>query len=163
MGRSWRVLRERRARLNTQKMIVVVVEGCDVNVEPWLHQAAVSGFIADQVFRGKPSVANNAVKSERVRRCECSELEIFFHAGGSAHGASNGGPDSLSLIRRPQDSYPRLDLKATITVVKKFRADRQCKPIANNPDFVLEKTAVELVREVTRCECDGGIIVVNVA
>src|SRR5216683_2202165 len=106
-------------------MIVVVVEGCDVHVKPWLQQAAVSGFVADQVFRGKSSVANNAVKGERVGRRHCSELEIFFHAGGCADSASNGGPDSLPLVRRPQDSCARLDFKATVTIMQKLRADRQ--------------------------------------
>src|SRR5258708_2445289 len=144
-------------------MIVVVVEGCDIHVKLWFHQAPVSGFVADQVFRGKPSVANNAIKGERVRRRHCSELEIFFHAGGCAHGTSNGGPDSLPLIGRPQDSCARLDLKATVTVVEKLRANRQRKPIANERYFVLEEAAVELVREVPRREYDGGINVGSIA
>src|SRR5260370_16459610 len=130
-------------------MIVVVVEGCDVHVELWLHQAAVSGFVADQVFRRKPSVANNAVKGERVRRRHCSELEIFFHAGGCAHGASNGGPDSVPLVRRPQDSYARLNLKTTVTVVQKLRPDRHRKGIANNRAFVLNEPSVTLVPQMT--------------
>src|SRR5882762_8053545 len=143
-------------------MIVVVVEGCDVHVELWFHQGPVSGFVADQVFRRKPSVADNAVKGEWVRRRHSSELEVFFHSGGCAYCASNGGPDSLPLIRRPQDSCARLDLKATVTVVQKLRADRQRKLIANNRDFVLDETAVELVREMTWREYDCGIIVGSV-
>src|SRR5437879_3431719 len=105
-------------------MIVVVEERCDVHVERWLQQAAVSGFVADQVFRGKPSVANDTVEGKWVRRCHGGKLEIFFHAGGCADGASHSGPDGLPLIGRPQDSCPRLDFKATVSVVQKLRSDR---------------------------------------
>src|SRR6202035_6191213 len=144
-------------------MIIVVVEGCDVDVEFWLYEGPVAGFVADQIIRRKPSVANDAVKGERVRGRHCSELEIFLHTGGCTYCARNGGPDSLPLIRRPQDACPRFPFKATVTVVQKLRADRQRKPIANNRDFVLDETAVELVGEVTRREYDGGIIIASIA
>src|SRR4029077_6540572 len=93
--RGWGAFRERRTRLDTQEIVIVVVEEGKVHVELGPYQASVSGFVANQAFRGKLSVADDPQKSRWIRRQQCGDLEVFFNSGRSAHGASDGSPHGL--------------------------------------------------------------------
>src|SRR6266851_2391123 len=104
-------------------MVIVVVERCDVQVKLGSYKASVPGFVTEQVFRGELSVANDAKEGQRIGHEQRSELEVFFDAGGRAHGASNGAPDGLPWTRCPQEPGGRLDLEAAIAVMQKLRAE----------------------------------------
>ena len=60
---SRRRFEEWRTGLNAEEIGVVVIESGDVHVELRFYQAPIPDFVANQVFRRKLSVPNDAIKS----------------------------------------------------------------------------------------------------
>src|SRR5438874_13381797 len=107
---SWRRrgLGEWRTGLNAEQIGVVVVKGCYIQVELRLYQAAIPDLVADQVFRGKFPVPDDAVESQRIRHKQSGDLEVFLDPRRGANGLGDGTPDGLPRVRCPQDTYARL-------------------------------------------------------
>ncbi len=104
-------------------MRVVVVEGCDVEVQVRPDQAPISGFVADQVFRRELPVANDAEECQRIGTKECSKLEVFVNPGRCAHSAGNGGPYGLLGPHFPEKPCTGFNLETAVVIVQEFGPD----------------------------------------
>src|SRR5205814_9725253 len=73
--RPERSFEKRHPRLEREQVIVIVVEGGDVDREARMQQVAVSGFVAQQRFGSKRSIARGAEKRREIGVPQSGELE----------------------------------------------------------------------------------------
>src|SRR5712692_2968216 len=117
MRRGRRCFRKRCTGLDTEEVIVVVAKHGRIQVEVGAYQGSVPCFVANQVFRGELSVADDPEKGQGCRCQQCGELKVFLDTGGCAHGTSDRGPYGLPLARCPKEPRGWLDLEAAIVVM----------------------------------------------
>src|SRR5882724_8615546 len=112
-----------RTGLNAEQIGVVVVKACYIQVELRFYQAAISNLIADQVFRSKFPVPDDAVESQRIGHKQSGDLEVFLDPRWGADGSGDRPPEGLSRVRCPQDTCARLGLETRIIIVQELRSD----------------------------------------
>src|SRR5882724_10749682 len=113
---SWRRrgFGEWRTGLNAEEIGVVVVKGCNVQVELRLYQAAIPDLVPDQVFRSKFSVPDDAVESQRIGHKQSGDLEVFLDPRRGTNSSGDGAPEGLPWVRCPQDTCARLGLETRV-------------------------------------------------
>src|SRR2546430_10220298 len=109
--------------LNAEKIGVVVVKSCDIQIELRLYQAAIPSLVADQVFGSKFSVPDDAVESQRIGHKQSGDLKVFLDPRRGANGSGDGAPEGLPRVRCPQDTCARLGFEPGVIIVQELRSD----------------------------------------
>src|SRR5712692_252292 len=137
-------------------MIVVVVKRGDVQMERGSQKAPITGLVAQQMFRREFSVADEANKGRWIRGDQAREPVFIVYTRGRAHGTRKAGPYGLPRGWNPQEPCARLNLKTGVDVVQQLRPDRDGELLPDDRDFILDESAVELIRAVIGREQDRG-------
>src|SRR5690606_21011721 len=98
---------KRRARPQAAQVPVIIVKRGESKRQPVLRLDAIADFAGNQFLRFKRTVAEERNNRSRRGAGLLIDADIVFSTRGRADGAGNGSPDSVTFMRRPEQSRAR--------------------------------------------------------
>src|SRR5580658_6620540 len=145
---------KRRRWLSRLLVAVVVVIGGDVNREAVKNRRPVSHFVSNQIFVLEIGIADQTYQGGNTPRSR-NPREVYADGGvglgGRAHRSRDRCPKHVMRSERIGCSGARHVIKPSVVVVRELCSNREVEPVRNQRNFILDKSAEYLRREV------GGI------
>src|ERR1700680_3239724 len=121
------------------------MESCKIHVKARCHQLTISGFVAEERFRGDLAFVANTSKHWRGCLYQPRQLQVLINTGRCSYCACRGRPYCLMRSRSPQQTCVRLVLPPRKNVVLKLRPQGQPEFILYDCDLVLHERTVNVV------------------